>query len=162
MMTLSVVAALLGASCSAFAPKSLRGTPRRTAKRQSLQMNVITDRPARAALAAAYDEASGWLAEMARFFESKLSEANLRNVMKQATALATTTMKTTSTWGINVIVVAVTPHHIHIHIHPSPSYSPSFSSYLITLSRYQYYHFIRRFTNPPIRSGVEVGPDNYG
>ena len=54
MMTLSVVAALLGASCSAFAAKSLRGTPRRTAKRQSLQMNVITDRPARAALAAAY------------------------------------------------------------------------------------------------------------
>ena len=54
MMPLSVVAALLGASCSAFAPKPLRGTPRRNAKRQSLQMNVITDRPARAALAAAY------------------------------------------------------------------------------------------------------------
>ncbi len=51
MMPLSVVAALLGASCSAFAPKPLRGTPRRNTKRQSLQMNVITDRPARAALA---------------------------------------------------------------------------------------------------------------
>ena len=30
-----------------------------------------------------------WLAEMKAFFVPKLSEANLRNVMKQATALAT-------------------------------------------------------------------------
>ena len=53
MMHLSVAAAALLASCSAFAPKPLRGTPRRNAKRQSLQMNVITERPARAALAEA-------------------------------------------------------------------------------------------------------------
>ena len=32
---------------------------------------------------------SGWLEEMRKFFQNKLSEANLRNVMKQATALAT-------------------------------------------------------------------------
>ena len=43
----------------------------------------------RAAVAAAYEEASGWLEAMRRFFTDKLSEANLRNVMKQATALAT-------------------------------------------------------------------------
>ena len=43
----------------------------------------------RAALAEAYEEAEGWLEEMRRFFTDKLSEANLRNVMKQATALAT-------------------------------------------------------------------------
>ena len=43
----------------------------------------------RAALAEAYQEAEGWLEQMRRFFAPKLSEANLRNVMKQATALAT-------------------------------------------------------------------------
>ena len=43
----------------------------------------------RAAVAAAYDEASGWLAEMEEYFSLQLSPANLRNVMKQATALAT-------------------------------------------------------------------------
>ena len=43
----------------------------------------------RAAVAAAYEEASGWLDAMAAYFADKLSEANLRNVMKQATALAT-------------------------------------------------------------------------
>ena len=43
----------------------------------------------RAAVAAAYAEAEGWLSHMRRYFTDKLSEANLRNVMKQATALAT-------------------------------------------------------------------------
>lgn len=43
----------------------------------------------RAAIAEAYEEAEGWLDEMREYFEDKLSEANLRNVMKQATALAT-------------------------------------------------------------------------
>lgn len=43
----------------------------------------------RASVAAAYEEAEGWLQEMNKFFSSKLSDANLRNVMKQATALAT-------------------------------------------------------------------------
>ena len=33
--------------------------------------------------------AGGWLAQMRRHFTDKLSEANLRNVMKQVTALAT-------------------------------------------------------------------------
>ena len=37
----------------------------------------------RAALAGAYAEAEGWLNSMRRFFTDKLSEANLRNVMKQ-------------------------------------------------------------------------------
>jgi hypothetical protein len=43
----------------------------------------------RADVAAAYEEASGWLAEMEQYFSPQLSPANLRNVMKQATALAT-------------------------------------------------------------------------
>jgi hypothetical protein len=43
----------------------------------------------RTALAEAHAEAKGWLAHMQRYFSNKLSEANLRNVMKQATALAT-------------------------------------------------------------------------
>ena len=43
----------------------------------------------RAAIAEAYDEASGWLDEMRRHFTDKLSEPNLRNVMKQVTRLAT-------------------------------------------------------------------------
>ena len=61
MMPLRVAAAVL-ATCGAFAPKPLlRGTPRRT-RRQALQMNVITDRPARAALAAAYVGFAGAIA----------------------------------------------------------------------------------------------------
>jgi len=43
----------------------------------------------RVAIASAYEEASGWLEEMHGYFADKLSDANLRNVMKQATALAT-------------------------------------------------------------------------
>merc|ERR1719353_2548933 len=72
-MPLSVVAALLGAACSAFAPKPLRGTPRRNTKRQSLQMNVITDRPARAALAAAYVGFAGAIATFPGDFNNPAS-----------------------------------------------------------------------------------------
>lgn len=43
----------------------------------------------RAAVARAFEQAEGWLEAMRTFFTDKLSEANLRNVMKQATALAT-------------------------------------------------------------------------
>ena len=43
----------------------------------------------RAAVAEAFEAAESWLEAMSAFFVDKLSEANLRNVMKQATLLAT-------------------------------------------------------------------------
>ena len=43
----------------------------------------------RRAIGEAYKQASHWLEDMRRYFTDKLSEANLRNVMKQCTALAT-------------------------------------------------------------------------
>ena len=54
-------------------------------RRESVELSAEE----RASLAAAMTEASGWLGHMRRYFTDKLSEANLRNVMKQATALAT-------------------------------------------------------------------------
>ena len=87
MMTLSVVAALLGASCSAFAPKSLRGTPRRTAKRQSLQMNVITDRPARAALAAAYVGFAGAIATFPGEFNNPADIQLIQDALNDPTSM---------------------------------------------------------------------------
>eukprot|EP00310_Coccolithus_braarudii_P022666 CAMPEP_0183343018 /NCGR_PEP_ID=MMETSP0164_2-20130417/9013_1 /TAXON_ID=221442 /ORGANISM="Coccolithus pelagicus ssp braarudi, Strain PLY182g" /LENGTH=379 /DNA_ID=CAMNT_0025513757 /DNA_START=48 /DNA_END=1187 /DNA_ORIENTATION=- len=43
----------------------------------------------RATVSSAYAVASEWLDEMREYFSNKLSDANLRNVMKQVTALAT-------------------------------------------------------------------------
>jgi len=43
----------------------------------------------REAIAAAYDEARDWLEHMRRYFTDKLSEANLRSVMRKVEALAT-------------------------------------------------------------------------
>ena len=45
--------------------------------------------PVASAVAAGFEAAEGWLEAMKTFFTDKLSESNLRNVMKQATALAT-------------------------------------------------------------------------
>ncbi len=87
MMPLSVVAALLGASCSAFAPKPLCGTPRRTAKRQSLQMNVITDRPARAALAAAYVGFAGAIATFPGEFNNPADIQLIQDALNDPTSM---------------------------------------------------------------------------
>ena len=87
MMPLSVVAALLGASCSAFAPKSLRGTPRRTAKRLALQMNVITERPARAALAAAYVGFAGAIATFPGEFNNPADIQLIQDALNDPTSM---------------------------------------------------------------------------
>mgnify|MGYP004098647917 CR=1 FL=1 len=86
MMPLSVVAALLGASCSAFAPKTLRSTPRRT-RRQSLQMNVITDRPARAALAAAYVGFAGAIATFPGEFNNPADIQLIQDALNDPTSM---------------------------------------------------------------------------
>ena len=88
MMPLSVVAALLGASCSAFAPKPhMLGTPRRNAKRQSLQMNVITDRPARAALAAAYVGFAGAIATFPGEFNNPADIQLIQDALNDPTSM---------------------------------------------------------------------------
>ena len=86
MMTLSVVAALLGASSSAFAPKTLRSTPRRT-RRQSLQMNVITERPARAALAAAYVGFAGAIATFPGKFNNPADIQLIQDALNDPTSM---------------------------------------------------------------------------
>ena len=86
MMTLGVVAALLGASCSAFAPKTLRSTPRRT-RRQSLQMNVITERPARAALAAAYVGFAGAIATFPGEFNNPADIQLIQDALNDPTSM---------------------------------------------------------------------------
>ena len=72
--------------------KAAMGAGRGVANRGSAAVSSATSHLSaeeRTAIAAAYDEAEGWLTEMQRYFTDKLSEANLRNVMKQATLLAT-------------------------------------------------------------------------
>ena len=86
MTTLSVVAALLGASCGAFAPKTLRSSPRRT-RRQSLQMNVITDRPARAALAAAYVGFAGAIATFPGEFNNPADIQLIQDALNDPTSM---------------------------------------------------------------------------
>jgi len=86
MMRLSVAAALL-ASCGAFAPKPLRGTPRRHAKRQSLQMNVITERPARAALAAAYVGFAGAIAAFPGEFNNPADIQLIQDALNDPTSM---------------------------------------------------------------------------
>ena len=85
MMHLSLAALL--ASCSAFAPKPLlRGTPR-TARRQSLQMNVITDRPARAALAAAYVGFAGAIATFPGEFNNPADIQLIQDALNDPTSM---------------------------------------------------------------------------
>ena len=69
--------------------KAASGAVGRGARGGGRAVDAALSEEERLALGAAYDEASGWLDEMQTFFTDKLSEANLRNVMKQATALAT-------------------------------------------------------------------------
>ena len=85
MMHLSLAALL--ASCSAFAPKPLRGTPRRHAKRQALQMNVITDRPARAALAAAYVGFAGAIATFPGEFNNPADIQLIQDALNDPTSM---------------------------------------------------------------------------
>ena len=85
MMHLSLAALL--ASCSAFAPKPLRGTPRRHAKRQSLQMNVITERPARAALAAAYVGFAGAIAAFPGEFNNPADIQLIQDALNDPTSM---------------------------------------------------------------------------
>ena len=85
MMHLSVAAVL--ATCGAFAPKPLlRGTPR-TARRQSLQMNVITDRPARAALAAAYVGFAGAIATFPGEFNNPADIQLIQDALNDPTSM---------------------------------------------------------------------------
>jgi len=85
MMHLSVAAVL--ATCGAFAPKSLlRGTPR-TTKRQSVQMNVITDRPARAALAAAYVGFAGAIATFPGEFNNPADIQLIQDALNDPTSM---------------------------------------------------------------------------
>ena len=85
MMQLSVAAALL-ASCGAFVTKSLRSTPRRT-RRQALQMNVITDRPARAALAAAYVGFAGAIATFPGEFNNPADIQLIQDALNDPTSM---------------------------------------------------------------------------
>ena len=86
MMPLRVAAAVL-ATCGAFAPKPLlRGTPR-TVKRQSLQMNVITDRPARAALAAAYVGFAGAIATFPGEFNNPADIRLIQDALNDPTSM---------------------------------------------------------------------------
>ena len=86
MMPLRVAAAVL-ATCGAFAPKPLlRGTPR-TVKRQSLQMNVITDRPARAALAAAYVGFAGAIATFPGEFNNPADIQLIQDALNDPTSM---------------------------------------------------------------------------
>jgi len=85
MMPLRVAAVL--ATCGAFAPKPLlRGTPR-TVKRQSLQMNVITDRPARAALAAAYVGFAGAIATFPGEFNNPADIQLIQDALNDPTSM---------------------------------------------------------------------------
>ena len=85
MMQLSVAAALL-ASCGAFVTKSLRSTPRRT-RRQALQMNVITERPARAALAAAYVGFAGAIAAFPGEFNNPADIQLIQDALNDPTSM---------------------------------------------------------------------------
>ena len=84
MMHLSLAALL--ASCSAFAPKPLlRGTPRM--KRRSSQMNVITDRPARAALATAYVGFAGAIAAFPGEFNNPADIQLIQDALNDPTSM---------------------------------------------------------------------------
>ena len=86
MMPLRVAAAVL-ATCGAFAPKPLlRGTPR-TVKHQALQMNVITDRPARAALAAAYVGFAGAIATFPGEFNNPADIQLIQDALNDPTSM---------------------------------------------------------------------------
>ena len=87
MMMMHLILAALLASCHAFAPKTLHGTPRRTAKRQALQMNVITDRPARAALAAAYVGFAGAIATFPGEFNNPADIQLIQDALNDPTSM---------------------------------------------------------------------------
>ena len=87
MMMMHLILAALLASCHAFAPKTLHGSPRRTAKRQALQMNVITDRPARAALAAAYVGFAGAIATFPGEFNNPADIQLIQDALNDPTSM---------------------------------------------------------------------------